>query len=416
MSKTKKAEKVSIAEYLTKDKETSAKGDAWGDHDEEHEGGNQGVNEYGYELSDDDEKPKKTSSRQEKPREERKTYEKREERREVPSVSYDQSKLPTEGPYVAYVGNLSFDVSQQAIADFFGDSIIEDIKLINDRETGKFKGFGYVTFYKLEGLKHALSLGGQDLLHRAVKVDISERKDKKPFERTERKPYGDSRREGSGFQKREGFERREEKREVVKTDADVDDNWRRKPTDYVKPVTKEFERPKREEKVYEKREERREEKREYSEPRGERKPLNLAPRSTEKKDESQKKDSNNPFGEGKAWEPKDSVKKLEEKVEKELEERRKKHHGGEHHHGEHHVHDKHVHEKHLHDRDHHDSHGSKKTGGREKDDGFERIKKNEGNRRFDNKKHDDKKPETKEEKKPTSEKKPTNKFDALKEE
>lgn len=295
--------KVSLSEFITKPGSSDTKSSSNWDEDQHDDG-------HSKDYSQQERRPEK--SYEQKP--------------EIRRSEFDESKLPNQGPYVAYVGNLSYDVTEAIIAEFFGDSTVEDIKLVTDRETGKFKGFGYVTFYTIEGLKFALSLGGEDFLGRPVKVDVSEQR------RDQRKTGGFERRDG-GFEKREGgFERREPRTERVerkprdyehqgeedkpKTEADVDSNWRKKPTGYVAPKPKEREqRQDRPERSFEKR---------SNEP-FERKKLNLAPPSEKKVETTSTPKKDSPFGEGKAWVPKDNVKKLEEKVEKELDDRRVKH-------------------------------------------------------------------------------------------
>ncbi|KAF8318411.1 hypothetical protein DL93DRAFT_2075816 [Clavulina sp. PMI_390] len=67
--------------------------------------------------------------------------------------------LPTQPPYMAFVGNLSFDIYEDAIAEFFAPSATKSIKIIKDRDE-KPKGFGYVEFETLDGLKDGLSRSG----------------------------------------------------------------------------------------------------------------------------------------------------------------------------------------------------------------------------------------------------------------
>ncbi|MEM7229988.1 MAG: RNA-binding protein, partial [Planctomycetota bacterium] len=45
-----------------------------------------------------------------------------------------------------YVGNLNFDTNEDALRDAFGEfGSVEDVALITDRETGRPRGFGFVT-------------------------------------------------------------------------------------------------------------------------------------------------------------------------------------------------------------------------------------------------------------------------------
>jgi len=46
---------------------------------------------------------------------------------------------------------------------FFGEDNIENIHLPFDKEKEQLRGFGYVTFFKLEGLKQGLKLNSKEL-------------------------------------------------------------------------------------------------------------------------------------------------------------------------------------------------------------------------------------------------------------
>jgi RNA recognition motif-containing protein len=71
----------------------------------------------------------------------------------------EELPLPNKPPYIAFVGNLAFDIYDGAIAEYFSPSPIKDIKIIKDRDD-KPKGFGYVEFETLDGLKDALTRTG----------------------------------------------------------------------------------------------------------------------------------------------------------------------------------------------------------------------------------------------------------------
>ena len=44
-----------------------------------------------------------------------------------------------------YVGNLSFDATEQQVQDMFGEfGKVESIAMINDRDSGRFRGFCFV--------------------------------------------------------------------------------------------------------------------------------------------------------------------------------------------------------------------------------------------------------------------------------
>ena len=72
-----------------------------------------------------------------------------------------QQPLPTEPPFTAYVGNLTFDTTEADVEAFFADYSIKSIRFVRDRGTDSFKGFGYVEFEALDGLERALAASGQ---------------------------------------------------------------------------------------------------------------------------------------------------------------------------------------------------------------------------------------------------------------
>ncbi|OSC99945.1 RNA-binding domain-containing protein [Trametes coccinea BRFM310] len=80
--------------------------------------------------------------------------------------------LPTEPPFTAFVGNLTFDITESELEEFFGGKT-KSVKIIKDRED-KPKGFGYVEFNDLDGLKEALTKTGTPLAGRAVRVSVAE--------------------------------------------------------------------------------------------------------------------------------------------------------------------------------------------------------------------------------------------------
>jgi RNA recognition motif-containing protein len=102
--------------------------------------------------------------------------------------------IPTEPPYTAYTGNLSFEATEADIGDFFvaagcgqvGASLpfhleyvmkivlqISSIRLVSDRE-GKFKGFAYVEFGTVDDLKKALAQSGAQVGGRPIRVSVAE--------------------------------------------------------------------------------------------------------------------------------------------------------------------------------------------------------------------------------------------------
>jgi len=85
--------------------------------------------------------------------------------------------FPTEPPFTAFIGNLSFDVREDDLFGFFGnDCKVVNVRLLVNKETHKPKGFGYVEFEDSESLKKAISRNGEALLDRPLRIDVAEAK------------------------------------------------------------------------------------------------------------------------------------------------------------------------------------------------------------------------------------------------
>ena len=72
-----------------------------------------------------------------------------------------------------YVGNLSFDTSKEDLQEMFAKAgTVESVSLIEDRETGRSRGFGFVEMSsKEEGAAAIQQFNGKDLGGRALNVN-----------------------------------------------------------------------------------------------------------------------------------------------------------------------------------------------------------------------------------------------------
>jgi RNA recognition motif-containing protein len=72
-----------------------------------------------------------------------------------------------------YVGNLSFDTSSNDLQTMFAQAgTVESVSLIEDRETGRSRGFGFVEMStKEEGAAAIAQFNGKDLGGRALNVN-----------------------------------------------------------------------------------------------------------------------------------------------------------------------------------------------------------------------------------------------------
>ena len=71
-----------------------------------------------------------------------------------------------------FVGGLSWGTDDQALrAAFEGFGGVIEAKVISDRETGRSRGFGFVTLDSADAVTEALSLNGTELDGRSIRVD-----------------------------------------------------------------------------------------------------------------------------------------------------------------------------------------------------------------------------------------------------
>ena len=72
-----------------------------------------------------------------------------------------------------YVGNISFNTSHQDLIDLFSPSgTVTSANIIEDRETGRSRGFGFVEMSSSEEAQNAISaLNGKEIDGRGLKVN-----------------------------------------------------------------------------------------------------------------------------------------------------------------------------------------------------------------------------------------------------
>ncbi len=78
-----------------------------------------------------------------------------------------------------YIGNMSFNTSEDALRSAFSQfGNVTDVYIANDRETGRPRGFAFVTFSTEEESKAAIEkMNGADLDGRALTVNEARPKD-----------------------------------------------------------------------------------------------------------------------------------------------------------------------------------------------------------------------------------------------
>lgn len=72
-----------------------------------------------------------------------------------------------------YIGNLSFDTTKQDLESFFSQyGSVTDVHLPEDRETGRPRGFAFVTMDSKSAMEAAIEgSDGKDLAGRNIKVN-----------------------------------------------------------------------------------------------------------------------------------------------------------------------------------------------------------------------------------------------------
>lgn len=77
---------------------------------------------------------------------------------------------------VLFVGNLSFDASENSLWDVFAEyGDVKGVRLPTDRDSGRMKGYGYIEFFDIETAKKAFEgTQGMELLGRTLRIDYSQ--------------------------------------------------------------------------------------------------------------------------------------------------------------------------------------------------------------------------------------------------
>ena len=81
-----------------------------------------------------------------------------------------------------YVGNLSYSTTENDLRDLFSQhGPVNEINLLMDRETGRPRGFGFVTMGTPEGAQAAIqALNGKDTGGRALTVNEARPREERP--------------------------------------------------------------------------------------------------------------------------------------------------------------------------------------------------------------------------------------------
>jgi RNA recognition motif-containing protein len=71
-----------------------------------------------------------------------------------------------------YVGNLSYGATEEQVRDLFSEyGRVQSVAMINDRDTGRFRGFAFVEMEDSAANSAINALDGQELDGRTLKVN-----------------------------------------------------------------------------------------------------------------------------------------------------------------------------------------------------------------------------------------------------
>ena len=78
-----------------------------------------------------------------------------------------------------FVGNLPFSATEQSVRALFEPhGTIDSLALINDRDTGRPRGFGFIEMPSADASKAMQALNGKDFEGRALKVNEAQPKER----------------------------------------------------------------------------------------------------------------------------------------------------------------------------------------------------------------------------------------------
>ena len=76
-----------------------------------------------------------------------------------------------------YVGNLPFTATEDAVRNLFSShGAVEKVSLINDRDTGRPRGFGFVEMSNADASRAMQALNGKDFDGRSLRINEAQDK------------------------------------------------------------------------------------------------------------------------------------------------------------------------------------------------------------------------------------------------
>jgi RNA recognition motif-containing protein len=81
-----------------------------------------------------------------------------------------------------YVGNLSYDTTEDGLRTTFANAgTVVSVDMIKDRDTGRMKGFAFITMNSAEEAQNAIKTLNEKMLDdRTIKVNIARPREERP--------------------------------------------------------------------------------------------------------------------------------------------------------------------------------------------------------------------------------------------
>ncbi|KAJ4865803.1 hypothetical protein Rs2_52679 [Raphanus sativus] len=94
----------------------------------------------------------------------------------------DSNRSYVDSPHKIYAGNLGWNLTSQGLKDAFGDQTgVLGAKVIYERNSGRSRGFGFVSFESEEDLQSALSaMNGVEVEGRALRLNLASERAAEP--------------------------------------------------------------------------------------------------------------------------------------------------------------------------------------------------------------------------------------------
>jgi RNA recognition motif-containing protein len=83
-----------------------------------------------------------------------------------------------------YVGNLSYSTTESSLRELFGQAgTVVSVDIINDRDTGRPKGFAFITMANQQEAQEAIKvLNGKSVDNFMLKVSIAKPREERPMQ------------------------------------------------------------------------------------------------------------------------------------------------------------------------------------------------------------------------------------------